>query len=104
LKQPDAAVLAKFREQQREAAGDGGIDTSKFPVCEVIQLTKGQLVNDSCADSPTAGWCYVTGAAAGGTCPQAIKFSPEGNPKVGAKVSLQCIEEAPNPDAVPAKP
>jgi hypothetical protein len=103
LKQPDAAVLAKFREQQLEAAGgDAGIDLSKFPVCEVIQLTQGQLVNGSCSDAPTAGWCYVTGAAAGGSCPQAIKFSPGGNPGVGAKISLQCIEQAPNPDAVKA--
>ncbi len=103
LKQPDAAVLAKFREQQLEAAGgDAGIDLTKFPVCEVIQLTQGQLKNGSCSESDVAGWCYVSGAAAGGSCPQAIKFSPGGNPGVGAKISLQCIEQAPNPDAVKA--
>ncbi len=95
LKQPDPTVLAKFREAQQEAAGgaDAGVDYSQLAVCEVIQLTGAKLVDGSCEKSADPGWCYVTGKAAG-TCPQAIKFSPTGNPATGAQVSLQCIEQA----------
>ncbi len=53
----------------------------------------------SCANSASAGWCYVTGAAAGGSCPQAILFSPGGNPQVGAQINLECIVSPPTPDS-----
>ena len=90
LKEPDPGVVARFRK--RKAAE--GIDLSKLPICEVVQLTRGQLVDGSCTESPAAGWCYVTGASAGGACPQAIKFSTDGSPKNGATISVQCAEPA----------
>ncbi len=93
LTQPDPAVLAKFIEGVNAANG-GDAGEQMGPVCQVTQLTKKDFVNDSCADSPKPGWCYLTEGATGGTCPQAIKFSTAGNPGVGAKVSLQCIQQS----------
>ena len=122
LSVPDDLVLKKFREQQKADQGTLGADAGKasdlssFPVCQVQQLVAGNYkrdatcdgsaktlhiayVNDfqypsgSCAGSSEAGWCYVSGGAAG-TCPQAILFSPAGNPQVGSKISLQCIESS----------
>jgi hypothetical protein len=84
LSAPDATIAAKY-------AKDNNIDTTKQRICQVNQLKPTDLVNGSCATSGAAGWCYVTGAAAG-TCPQAILFSPTGNPVNGATISLQCIE------------
>jgi hypothetical protein len=116
LTDPDPQVLAKFREQQKADQGDihgdagpGFVDETKLPVCQVTQLIKPgnypgtcggnkalQPITDfpeasGCGGSAEAGWCYVEGKAAG-TCAQAILFSPTGNPQVGAKISLQCIE------------
>jgi hypothetical protein len=114
---PDPTVLAKFRDQQKADqgsisgdAGPGFVDQTRLPVCQVAQLIPGGTNRDpscannaalkfpadfpgggTCANSTEAGWCYVTGAVAG-TCPQAILFSATGNPQVGAKISLQCIE------------
>jgi len=51
----------------------------------------------TCAASTQAGWCYVSGSAAGGSCPQAILVSPGGNPQVGAQINLECIVAAPQP-------
>lgn len=42
----------------------------------------------SCAASKDAGWCYLTGSAAGG-CAQRIVFSA-GQPSVGSTVALVC--------------
>jgi hypothetical protein len=100
LTQPDPAVLAKFIEGQAAAAG-GDAGEQMGPVCQVAQLTMKDFVNGTCGDPlvTKAGWCYLTGAATGGTCPQAIKFSTLGNPGVGAKVSLQCIEQSATPSA-----
>ncbi len=118
LQIPDPIVLQKFREQQKAEQGDvkgdagpGFVDATRLPVCQVTQLVPpGQhpdsctnqaatskfkyapdFQNGSCAASSEAGWCYVSGAASG-TCPQAILFSATGNPQVGSKISLQCIE------------
>lgn len=97
LKQPDPQVLQKFREEQQKELGDpktGAKDLSKFPVCEVVQLVK--KAGDTCAKDSAAGWCYVVNTDASqpaGSCPQAIVFSPSGNPQVGANVSLQCIQQ-----------
>ncbi len=114
---PAPEVLAKFREQQKaeqgEIRGDAGagfVDETTKPVCQVTQLVPGDFANKcanpeaskykyagdftqtgSCGGSNEAGWCYLSGAAAG-PCPQSILFSPAGNPQVGAKISLQCIE------------
>jgi hypothetical protein len=89
--QPDADILAKFKESQNAVDPTGA--TAKLPTCKLNQLVGKDLLNGSCDQSSASGWCYVTGAAAG-TCPQAILFSPGGNPGVGAQISLQCIETA----------
>ena len=73
--------------------GDGGSDFAGWTVCQVSELVGSDLdSNGSCTSSSAAGWCYVTGAAAG-TCAQAIKFSDKGSPQTGARVSLQCIQQ-----------
>jgi hypothetical protein len=82
LSQPAPAVLAKFLE---------GTTAPHGAVCAVAQLTKKDFPT-SCVDSSGAGWCYLTGQAAG-VCAQAIKFSPAGNPVSGATIALQCIEQ-----------
>jgi hypothetical protein len=46
--------------------------------------------NGSCAGSKTPGWCYVTGAAAGG-CRHSILFTTN-EPPAGAIATLQCAE------------
>jgi hypothetical protein len=96
LKDPDQAILQKFRENLKAAsAGDGGVDdVSTHTICEVQQLTGADLVGNppSCSASTKPGWCYVTGAAAGGSCSQAVLFSAN-TPPTGAQVSLQCIEQ-----------
>jgi hypothetical protein len=56
----------------------------------------------TCAASTEAGWCYVSGAATGGGCPQALLFSMPGSPLTGATVSLQCIESTSGVDAGPS--
>ncbi len=98
LSRPTDEVLKKFREQQLiefpPPKTPNDYDVTKYPVCQVAQIaqaTKGQ----SCAKDPRAGWCYVVsdGKTGGQTCPQAILFSENGNPPVGARVSLQCIQQ-----------
>ena len=119
LSQPSDLVLQKFREQQKQLQGTigpdagPGVDKSKNPVCQVQQLVPADTKpspacvsaaktsnvlysssfagNGSCAASADPGWCYLRGPAAG-SCPQAILFSPTGNPQVGATVNLVCIE------------
>jgi hypothetical protein len=97
-------VLAKFCDSQEatylanKGQPGGPNDPDLFPVCALQQLTPSdpqaaqEFSNGSCAASPNPGWCYVTGAAAGG-CPQAILFT-NGEPPHGATVSLQCIESS----------
>jgi hypothetical protein len=97
---PDSAILARFRQTQEQGwvAGSGTPDPSTFPVCQLNELTPqanpGDFANGSCKASTDPGWCYVTGAAAGG-CTQAILFT-NNTPPSGASVSLQCLEEAVN--------
>jgi hypothetical protein len=55
-------------------------------VCMLDQIVTAP--GTSCATSPSPGWCYVTGAAAG-QCPQDIAFTP-GEPEPGAIVVLGC--------------
>jgi len=91
LRQPDPAILKRFREAKSEewrATGgpSSGIpDPSTFPVCEVAQLPAGK----DCSTSSDAGWCYYEG----GDCAQQIRFSKAGNPVSNAVVDLQCVEQ-----------
>jgi hypothetical protein len=59
-------------------------------VCQLAQLPESDWVGGTCAASSSPGWCYVSGAAAGGNCAQAIRFSPTGDPGAGVTVLLGC--------------
>ncbi|MGH7284388.1 MAG: hypothetical protein ACRELY_22910, partial [Polyangiaceae bacterium] len=88
----DPKAAANYQQQlaQESGAGDGGASTT-FTICEVPELV--EPGGGTCVDDTKVGWCYVTGAAAGGGCAQAIKFSATGNPQNGARVALQCIQQ-----------
>ena len=103
LKDPDPKILEKFLEQKKAELGADAVKGAR--VCEAPQILPNEFVGDSCEKTDKAGWCYLTGKAAGGNCPQAIKFSSLGNP-VGAQVSLQCIKsnEAAAEAGAPATP
>ncbi len=97
LKEPDAAILAKFLEAQKAESGDvkdGGTDFSKLPVCQLPQLVV--AAGSSCDSDANKGWCYVENGASGspaGRCPQALIFSSATGALAGAKFSLQCIQQ-----------
>jgi hypothetical protein len=73
----------------------GGAPAS-HPLCAVPQLSAAVLDGGSCDASPSAGWCYLTGAAAGGTCPQRIGVSASGLLPSGASALLACGKAAPS--------
>ena len=100
LKEPPADILQVFRDQQRAESGniggDGGLDLSKLPVCEIPQspVAKG----DTCVNSTQRVWCYVENDVAAGkrparNCAQAILFSSGTTDIAGARFSLQCIQQ-----------
>jgi hypothetical protein len=69
------------------------LDTRQHTVCQVAQIASSDLVNGSCTQSQTAGWCYSVGASAtAGQCQDAILFSPRGQPAPGVRTLLACIE------------
>ena len=89
---PASPAIAKaMRDQLRESIGDAAATAT---VCEVHQMSGAELVNGSCTAASGAGWCYVSGAAAG-TCPQAVFFSPSSVPVPGTLVLLQCAGSGP---------
>ncbi len=59
------------------------------PICVLPQVPSADWVDGSCATSLQAGWCYVTGAAAG-ECPQTIVTSPSGALPSGDFAILGC--------------
>jgi hypothetical protein len=99
LEAPKKEILDVFLEQQRAetgVAGDGGLDLSKLPVCVVPQerVEKGA----SCKQQTSRVWCYVENDPANknnpaGRCPQALIFSGGTADLVGARFSLQCINQ-----------
>lgn len=100
LKEPPAEILSKFREQQKAASGnvsgEGGVDLSKLPVCEVPQKTAPK--GDTCKDLTDIGWCYVENDTAAnktpaGKCPQALIFTTGSGQLAGARFALQCIQQ-----------
>jgi hypothetical protein len=112
LKPPAPEILSKFLESQKAASGnvggDGGVDLSKLPVCEVPQETVAK--GDTCKDNTDIGWCYVENnppANPAGRCPQALIFTSGSGQLSGARFSLQCIQQfnpgqaAGDPDAGP---
>ena len=96
LMDADPKIAASYEATLQEESGtDGGASTT-FTICQAPQLTGNDLdASGSCTTNTTkAGWCYVTGKAAGQGCAQAVKFSAKGNPTGGVRVSLQCIQTA----------
>jgi hypothetical protein len=96
----DASVLATFRADQHAQwlTAMTGTDPSTLATCEVNQISVSPGTNGnsgSCVGAGStgeAGWCYVTGTAAGSCDTQAILFT-SGTPPNGATVNLQCILE-----------
>jgi hypothetical protein len=90
----DPHVVADASESLQGQFGPGAFDPSQHTICQVEELTGSDLTNGTCTGSSRAGWCYVTGAAAGGHCPQALLFSPAATPSTGTQVAFVCIESA----------
>jgi hypothetical protein len=81
------------------AAADPGIAASQgIPASNPLCVLPQQSAPDggSCEASTSAEWCYLTGAAAGGTCQQRIGVSASGAAPPGASVLLACGEAAPS--------
>jgi hypothetical protein len=96
LSAPDPTLLRRFRAGQEAGwnPASGLPDPSTLPVCELRQLTPQTSPVSSfgpdgtCSDSPTSGWCYVEGQAAG-ACPQQIIFT-SGEPPPRATANVLC--------------
>ncbi len=101
LQEPKPEIKKTFLEQQRAEtgnAGDGGLDLSALPVCEVPQASPAVPRGDTCKDNLEPNWCYVENDVANkktpaGRCPQALIFSSGTAALVGARFSLQCIQQ-----------
>lgn len=99
LQPPKKEILDVFLEQQRQEtgnAGDGGLNLAALPVCEIPQETVER--GASCKDVTDMRWCYVENDPANkknpaGRCPQALIFSTGTAALVGARFSLQCIQQ-----------
>jgi hypothetical protein len=79
-----SAIDARVRQAAGTDVGGG------HPVCTLQQIPQNEWVSGGCIGSSWAGWCYVEGAAAGGTCAQALQFSRQGGPPIGAKGWIAC--------------
>jgi hypothetical protein len=88
----DPHVVAGASDALQGQFGAGAFDPTQHKICQVNELTGGDLVNGSCSQSSKAGWCYVTGSKAGGGCPQELLFSPAATPSTGTQVAMVCIE------------
>lgn len=83
----------------REIASESGITDgggADYVICTMQELTPQKNAADfdasgTCTSANDPGWCYVSGKAAGGSCPQAVKFSPKN--ASGGRIVLQCINE-----------
>jgi hypothetical protein len=90
----DPHVVADASQSLQGQFGPGAFDPSQHTICQVHELTGGDLANGTCKSSSQPGWCYVTGAAAGGRCPQTLLFSPPATPSTGTQVAFVCIESS----------
>jgi len=114
LQPPKDEILKVFLEQQRAETGnatESGLDLAALPVCEIPQESVGR--GETCKDLTTKAWCYVENDPANkknpaGRCPQALIFSGGTADLVGARFSLQCIQQfaagAAAGEAPPAQP
>ncbi|HEY8042325.1 MAG TPA: hypothetical protein VIF15_21125, partial [Polyangiaceae bacterium] len=89
----DPLTLQRSRDSLAGQDTAALLDPSQHTVCQLAQLSGADLVGASCVQSPKPGWCYVTGGAAG-SCPQALTFSPGGQPTAGTQTLLTCLEAA----------
>jgi hypothetical protein len=88
----DPHVVTAASESLQGQFGAGAFDPTQHTVCQIDEVTGTDLVSGTCKQSTKPGWCYVTGAAAGGRCPQALIFSPNATPSTGTVVAMVCIE------------
>ncbi len=77
-----ADVVASLQSMQQ------GLDASQ-PICILPQLPMAEWVDGSCETSSSAGWCYLTGSAAG-SCSETVMLSSSGAPPAGAIAILGC--------------
>ncbi|HEY3819167.1 MAG TPA: hypothetical protein VGL81_18490 [Polyangiaceae bacterium] len=95
----DPQVVA---ETQQSLTGDplaGRFDPTQYTICQIDQVPSNDLVGGSCVQSSAPGWCYVQGAATGTSCPQAILYSPSGQPASGVVTLTSCLEDTPGVDS-----
>jgi hypothetical protein len=88
----DPQTLARTSQALVGQAIAPRFDPTQYTVCQIDQVPSNALVNGSCVASTAAGWCYVEGAATGGQCPQALLFSPSGQPAAGVVTLTTCLE------------
>jgi hypothetical protein len=82
LSMPDPSVVAEIRAAQSMDA--------TYPICQLTQIPADAWAGASCVGAAQAGWCYVSGPAAGADCAQALRFSATGTPQPGARVLIGC--------------
>jgi hypothetical protein len=100
LKAPAPEILTVFRQQQKAESGnaaDGGLDLSALPVCEIDQASPVIQPGETCKADTNPSWCYVENGngqkPAGSRCSQAVILSAGTAGLVGARFSLQCIQQ-----------
>jgi hypothetical protein len=98
---PDGTCAPGFTTVDPEVSGEAAAIQENWAyrgelvpvVCELPAIPSTAWVGGSCAQSTTAGWCYVSGAAAG-SCSQGIVFSAAtAFPSQGVSFSLTCVEK-----------
>ena len=89
----DAKTVAGAAQALQGQADASLLDTTQHTVCQMAQLPAPD--GGSCDSAASPGWCYVTGAAAGNLCGNAIAFSAPAQPSTGVKTLLSCIESTP---------
>jgi hypothetical protein len=91
LTAPAADVVASLRNMDN--GFDLDVDASQ-PLCVLAQLPMAEWIDGSCETSSSAGWCYLTGSAAGSCADSQVQSqimaSPSGEPPAGAFAILGC--------------
>jgi hypothetical protein len=91
-------ILQRFQQSFQASLGDAGGQPTPV-ACVFKQLVPPtDYQGATCEGSQNAGWCYVSGSANTGGCPQAIKFGGSG-PPAGTTISLECIQQSGAGDA-----
>jgi hypothetical protein len=95
MSEVDPQTVARAAQSLQGQSAAALLDPTQHTICQIAQVASADLVNGSCAQSQTPGWCYVVGPAAGGQCPDALLFSPSGQPGTGVETLMTCIESTP---------